>query len=114
MEGQSFGDRSGFCFHDTKPSNAGAGGKSQLLNGVNMKQISFIRSMIFLMLVVGVVAAACRKTFLAQRPSSDLLVPNSLNVLQELLDNTNVMNISPALGELSADNYYFLYDTWAG
>jgi hypothetical protein len=54
----------------------------------------------------------CRKAFLAQKPSTDLLVPNSLNVLQELLDNTQVMNISPALGEVSADNYYFLYTTW--
>ena len=77
-----------------------------------MKLLSFIRSMIFLLLVVGLTAGACRKTFLAQKPSTDLLVPNSLNVLQELLDNTQVMNISPALGEVSADNYYLLYTTW--
>jgi hypothetical protein len=79
-----------------------------------MKLLSFIRTLIFPLLVFGLAAGGCRKAFLAQKPSTDLLVPNSLNVLQELLDNSNVMNISPALGELSADNYYFLYDTWAG
>lgn len=77
-----------------------------------MKRHTFIRSIIPLLLALGVVAGGCRKTFLAQKPSTDLLVPNSLNVLQELLDNTSVMNISPALGEVSADNYYLLYTTW--
>jgi hypothetical protein len=64
------------------------------------------------MLIIGLAAGGCRKSFLAQKPSTDLLVPNSLNVLQELLDNTTVMNISPALGEVSADNYFLLYTTW--
>jgi hypothetical protein len=41
-----------------------------------------------------------------------LLIPNSLTVLQELLDNELVMNVTPALGEVSADNYYLLYETW--
>jgi hypothetical protein len=77
-----------------------------------MKLLSFIRSPILVLLVVGLLVGGCRKTFLAQKPSTDLLVPNSLNVLQELLDNTQVMNISPALGEVSADNYYLLYATW--
>jgi tetratricopeptide (TPR) repeat protein len=79
-----------------------------------MKLLSFIRSLILLLLVVGLAAGGCRKAFLAQKPSTNLLVPNSLNVLQELLDNTAVMNISPALGELSADNYFLLPTTWVG
>jgi hypothetical protein len=78
-----------------------------------MKLLSFIRTLILLLLVVSQAAGGCRKTFLAQKPSSNLLVPNSLNVLQELLDNTQVMNISPALGEVSADNYFLLNTTWA-
>jgi starch-binding outer membrane protein, SusD/RagB family len=79
-----------------------------------MKLPSFIRSLMFLLLVIGLVTENCRKAFLAQKPSTNLLVPNSLNVLQELLDNTTVMNISPALGEVSADNYYLFYTTWIG
>jgi hypothetical protein len=37
-----------------------------------------------------------------------------MTVFQELLDNTQVMNISPSLGEVSADNYYLTYTTWLG
>jgi starch-binding outer membrane protein, SusD/RagB family len=77
-----------------------------------MKLLSFIRLLISLLLAIGLMVGGCRKAFLAQKPSTNLLVPNSLNVLQELLDNTTVMNISPALGEVSADNYYLLYPTW--
>jgi hypothetical protein len=76
-----------------------------------MKLLSFIR-MIFLLLLVGVAVGSCRKTFLAQKPSTNLLIPNSLTVLQELLDNQLVMNVTPALGEVSADNYYLLYSAW--
>jgi starch-binding outer membrane protein, SusD/RagB family len=76
-----------------------------------MKLLSFIR-MIFLLLLIGLTAAGCRKSFLAQKPSTNLLIPNSLTVLQELLDNEPVMNVTPALGEVSADNYYLPYTIW--
>jgi hypothetical protein len=78
-----------------------------------MKLYSFIRA-IFLLLLIGLMAEGCRKAFLAQKPSTNLLIPNSLTVLQELLENEAVMNITPALGEVSADNYYLLYTTWVG
>jgi len=68
--------------------------------------------MFFLLLVIGLAAGACRKAFLAQKPSTNLLIPNSLTVLQELLDNEAVMNVTPALGEVSADNYYLPYTIW--
>lgn len=57
-------------------------------------------------------SAGCRKEFLSQKPSSNLLIPNSLATLQELLDNTQVMNMSPALGEVSADNYFLPDNSW--
>jgi len=76
-----------------------------------MKPLSFIRFFL-LLLLIGLAAGNCRKAFLAQKPSTNLLVPNSLSVLQELLDNSLVMNVTPALGEVSADNYYLLYQTW--
>jgi len=77
-----------------------------------MKPNPFIRLIILLLTVIGLLGGGCRKAFLAQKPSTNLLVPNSLSVLQELLDNTQVMNISPALGEVSADNFYFLQATY--
>ncbi len=76
-----------------------------------MKPHSFMR-LIFLLVLIGQTMAGCRKAFLAQKPSTNLLIPNSLTVLQELLDNELVMNVTPALGEISADNYYLPYSTW--
>ena len=64
------------------------------------------------LLLLSLLAAACHKSFLDQKPSTDLLIPNTMPVLQELMDNTQVMNISPALGEFSADNFYLTYPTW--
>lgn len=66
----------------------------------------------FLMLLLALMAWGCRKAFLDQKPSSNLLIPNTMGVFQELLDNTQVMNISPGLGEVSADNYFLTYATW--
>ncbi len=82
------------------------------MNRMNMNQYVFIRLLALLLMITAFPTAGCRKAFLGQKPSSNLLVPNSLTVFQELLDNTQVMNISPALGEVSADNYYLLYTTW--
>ena len=66
-----------------------------------------MRTIFFLLLVGGVALVGCRKAFLAQKPSTNLLVPNSLTVIQQLLDNQNVMNLTPALGEVSGDNIWF-------
>ena len=76
-----------------------------------MRPLSFIR-MLLLLSLIGLMTGGCRKTFLAQKPSTDLLIPNSLIVLQELLENQQAMNVTPALGEVSADNYYLQYSTW--
>lgn len=77
----------------------------------SMKRYPYIRTFVVLLLTV-LVAGGCRKAFLAQKPSTTLLIPNSLTALQELLDNEQVMNVTPALGEVSADNYYLLTPTW--
>jgi starch-binding outer membrane protein, SusD/RagB family len=67
----------------------------------------YTRSSLIWLLAIGLILPGCQKAFLAKKPSSNLLVPNSLAVLQELLDNQLVMNVTPALGEISADNFYF-------
>jgi hypothetical protein len=79
-----------------------------------MRHYSFIRLFFNVLAATGLVAGGCRKAFLDQRPSTNLLIPNTMTVFQELLDNTQVMNISPALGEVSADNYFLTYTTWVG
>ena len=75
-----------------------------------MSKNSIIRATFLLLL--SILAGGCQKSFLDQKPSTDLLIPNTMPVLQELMDNTQVMNISPALGEFSADNFYLTYNTW--
>lgn len=54
-----------------------------------------------------------KKEFLDERPRSDLFVPTTLEDFQALLDNDAVINMTPVLGELSADNYYVLQSSWS-
>ncbi len=54
-----------------------------------------------------------KKEFLDERPRSDLFVPTTLEDFQALLDNDPVINMTPVLGELSADNYYVLQSYWS-
>lgn len=50
--------------------------------------------------------SACGDKFLDVKPDKALLVPETLSDIQALLDNNdNVINISPGLTEVSADNY---------
>lgn len=51
--------------------------------------------------------SGCTKTFLDKKPDQTLVVPQTFQDLQALLDNTNSMNLNlPALGEVSSDDYY--------
>lgn len=61
------------------------------------------------------VATSChKKEFLDAKPDSDLFVPTTLDDCQALLDNETIMNETPVLGELSADNFYLPYAFWHG
>jgi hypothetical protein len=57
---------------------------------------------------------SCNKDFLDAKPDTDLFIPTTLDDFQVLLDNDNIMNETPVLGELSADNFYLPYTFWAG
>ncbi len=80
-----------------------------------MKMQTFFRiKKIILPVLACMLAAACHKQdFLDKKPSSDLIVPSSLNDFQALMDNDNVMGLVPALGEISTDNYYIDYFFWS-
>lgn len=61
------------------------------------------------------VTSSChKKEFLEAKPDSDLFVPTTLDDCQALLDNEDIMNETPVLGELSADNFYLPYTFWRG
>ena len=62
---------------------------------------------ILLILLITVLASSCTKNFLDKKPDQALVVPQTLQDFQALLDNTNVMNLNmPSLGEISSDDYY--------
>lgn len=50
---------------------------------------------------------ACSKHLLNETPSTSLTEPQTQEALWMLLDNENSMDLTPVLGEASADDYYF-------
>jgi tetratricopeptide (TPR) repeat protein len=69
---------------------------------------------IFTVLLLSAALLSCRKQFLDKKPDSSLLVPTTLSDFRTLLDNDLVLNETPVLGELSADNFYLPPFFWAG
>ncbi|WET68775.1 RagB/SusD family nutrient uptake outer membrane protein [Sphingobacterium sp.] len=63
-----------------------------------------------------IVLSACSKDFLDIKPSSSIVQPSTLEDMEGLLENHGVMNsISPALGQLSSDEYFFVdQKAWQG
>src|SRR5690606_8317474 len=65
-------------------------------------------------LLLLLLTGACSDEFLDAKPSSDIVTPSTLEDLEGLLENTNVLNtVSPALPLLAADEYEFIdYESW--
>lgn len=72
------------------------------------------KKILYLFLSSLVLFSSCKKDFLDKKPSSSLVVPQSLEELEKLLETEYVINqSSTALGQISADEYYFLnYQSW--
>lgn len=62
---------------------------------------------LLLLLCLFTINHACRKSLLNEQPDSNVFIPSTLDDCYNLLDNETIMDRSPALGELSADDYYF-------
>lgn len=59
-----------------------------------------------------ILLSACKK-FLSEKPSASLVVPQTTNDLQALLDNTNLFNASwPYAVEIGSDDYYITTTEW--
>lgn len=52
------------------------------------------------------ILCACSKDFLEEKSNQKLLVPNTLEDFQLLLDNNNIMNRTPGLGQIASDDFY--------
>lgn len=73
---------------------------------------SQIFSCAMIVLYVMMFAGCNKKERLEENPSSNIKEPTTLTDFQTLLDNDLVFNITPCMGEASADNYYLPYATW--
>lgn len=84
-----------------------------------MKRLNILLTII-LILSSGLILS-CKKGYLDKRSNVALVVPETLDDMQKLLDADRVMNGSsatleggpvPSLGELASDNYYMLTTDW--
>lgn len=71
-----------------------------------------IATILFLVFLLPALAGCNKKAFLEAKPDTDLFIPSTLEEFQALLDNDPIMNETPVLGELSADNFYLPNAFW--
>ncbi len=67
--------------------------------------------------LISIILVSCGKDFLEIKPDKALLIPKSLKDFQTLLDNEQIMNLVPALGVISGDEFYVtdaLYTSMSG
>lgn len=77
---------------------------------------TFLRILItlpILILIIGL--GGCTADFLNVKPSTDLVIPQTLDDIRGLLDNTMEINFTGGLGQMAADEYVFVdYAAWQG
>lgn len=78
-----------------------------------MKIANILYPVFFLAVLAGI-PGCNKKAFLEAKPDTDLFIPTTLEEFQALLDNDPIMNETPVLGELSADNFYLPNTFWQG
>lgn len=65
-----------------------------------------------LLVAIATLTQSCKKDWLDIRSNKALVVPTTIDDLQAVVDNTVELNKAPAVGEISADNYYLTYQRW--
>lgn len=56
--------------------------------------------------------SSCSEEYLDKKPNKSIVVPTTLADLQALLDNTSVMNKTPGIGLLGADDFFTTDEGW--
>lgn len=72
---------------------------------------------LYILGLISIFLVSCEKDFLEIKPDKALLIPKSLKDFQTLLDHEQVMNLVPALGVISGDEFYVtdaLYTSMSG
>lgn len=75
-----------------------------------------MRKNFVILILLMVCLISCKKGWLDAKPDKALVVPQTIEDLQALLDNSyNVFNSSqPSLGEIAAGDFYLLNEVWQG
>ena len=76
-----------------------------------------MKKIIDILIPLAVLLAFCTsgcETFLDVKPNKKLVIPQSLDDLQALLDYYPSIQFDPAIGEVSADDYYLTTEIWNG
>ncbi|QEC51502.1 SusD-like starch-binding protein associating with outer membrane [Anseongella ginsenosidimutans] len=67
-----------------------------------------------LYLLFGMTCLVSCKEYLDVKPDKKLVVPVTLQDMQAILNNVNLLNVNyPSIGETAADDYYLTYEDWA-
>ncbi|MBL0744848.1 RagB/SusD family nutrient uptake outer membrane protein [Chryseolinea lacunae] len=78
-----------------------------------MKTNPYLRA--FLVVLTVLLAFACSEDYLDKKPDKSLVVPQTLEDFQALLDNADrVMNITPAIGMIASDDAFTTDNGWKG
>lgn len=57
---------------------------------------------------------SCGEEYLEKKPSKSIVIPSTLRDLQALLDHSRVMNVTPSIGVLGADDIFMSEAGWEG
>lgn len=71
-----------------------------------MKNLYTINKQLIWLLIIVCSLSACKKDFLEKKADQSLLIPGKIEDFQALLDNINVMNQSPVMHIVMADDFY--------
>lgn len=74
------------------------------------KILKIYNVLIFLILLF----SSCEKKWLEAKPDKSLITPNTINDFQQLLDNSDLFNMTQAcgLGEIGAGDFYISFSVW--
>lgn len=72
------------------------------------------RYTLFALVLLPFIICCNKQELLDTRSRTSLVIPGTLKDFQAILDNYSTMNVTPYMGELSADNYFMTTTYWQG
>lgn len=73
-----------------------------------------MKTTLYKILLLVLVLSSCSDDYLDKKSNKSIVIPSTLDDLQALLDNTQVMNVAPALGVIGSDDMFTSDAGWLG